>query len=223
MKIITRYVLLELLQVFLVALAALTLFMLVVGLVGKIGAGKSTVARLLAAKGADVIDADRIAHEQFADEDVRRAITARFGDGVLAVDGGIDRAALALLVFGPTAAHEAALRDLEAIVHPRVRRRIAADLERLRRADATGSKVAATSRAATTVMSAGIVALRALPQTSAENSRSLVKTATWSSACTPASVRLDPRTSTSSPDTSRTAAVTFPCTVCRSGWICQPE
>jgi dephospho-CoA kinase len=113
--------------------------MLVVGLVGKIGAGKSTVARLLAAKGADVIDADRIAHEQFADEDVRRAITARFGDGVLAVDGGIDRAALALLVFGPTAAHEAALRDLEAIVHPRVRRRIEAELDRLRRLPATGS------------------------------------------------------------------------------------
>lgn len=112
--------------------------MLVVGLVGKIGAGKSTVARLLAAKGADVIDADRIAHEQFADADVRRAIAARFGDGVLAVDGGIDRAALARLVFGPTAAHEAALRDLEAIVHPRVRWRIEAELDRLRRLPTTG-------------------------------------------------------------------------------------
>ncbi|MEY3203839.1 MAG: Dephospho-CoA kinase [Planctomycetota bacterium] len=107
--------------------------MLVVGLIGRIGAGKSTVARLLAAKGADVIDADRIAHEQFADEDVRRTIAARFGAGVLAADGSIDRAALARLVFGPTAAHEAALRDLEAIVHPRVRRRIEAELDRLGR------------------------------------------------------------------------------------------
>jgi len=107
--------------------------MIVVGLVGMIGAGKSTVARLLAARGADVIDADRIAHEQFADAEVRRAIAGRFGGDVLASDGGIDRAALARRVFGPTAAHEAALRDLEAIVHPRVRRRIEAELDRLGR------------------------------------------------------------------------------------------
>lgn len=106
--------------------------MLVVGLVGKIGAGKSTVARLLAAKGADVIDADRIAHEELADEQVRHAIAARFGAGVLAADGRVDRAALARLVFGPTAAHSTALHDLEAIVHPRVRRRIEAELDRLR-------------------------------------------------------------------------------------------
>ncbi|MGB8853616.1 MAG: dephospho-CoA kinase [Pirellulales bacterium] len=112
--------------------------MLIVGLIGMIGAGKSTVARLLAAKGADVIDADRIAHEQFADEEVRRTIAARFGGGVLAADGSIDRAALARLVFGPTAAHEAALRDLEAIVHPRVRQRIDAELDRLRRLSTTG-------------------------------------------------------------------------------------
>lgn len=112
--------------------------MLVVGLIGRIGAGKSTVARLLAAKGADVIDADRIAHEQFADEDVRRTIAARFGTGVLAADGSIDRAALARLVFGPTSAHEAALRDLEAIVHPRVRSRIEAELDRLGRLPPAG-------------------------------------------------------------------------------------
>lgn len=113
--------------------------MLVVGLVGRIGAGKSTVARLLAARGADVIDADRIAHDELADEEVRLAIAARFGGGVLAADGRIDRAALARLVFGPTADHEAALRDLEAIVHPRVRRRIEAELDRLRRLPPTGA------------------------------------------------------------------------------------
>ncbi len=112
--------------------------MLVVGLIGTIGAGKSTVARMLAAKGGDVIDADRIAHEQFADDEVRRAIAARFGAGVLAADGSIDRAALARLVFGATAVHEAALRDLEAIVHPRVRRRIEAELDRLRCLPTTG-------------------------------------------------------------------------------------
>lgn len=108
--------------------------MRVVGLVGRIGAGKSTVAGLLAAKGADVIDADRIAHEELAQEDVCRAIATRFGAGVVAADGRVDRAALARQVFGPTAVHEAALHDLEAILHPRVRRRIEAELDRLRRA-----------------------------------------------------------------------------------------
>lgn len=106
--------------------------MLVVGLVGEIGAGKSTVARLLAARGADVIDADRIAHEELADEEVRHAIATRFGGHVFAADGRVDRAALARVVFGPTAAHQAARRDLEAILHPRVHRRIEAELDRLR-------------------------------------------------------------------------------------------
>lgn len=96
--------------------------MIVVGLVGKIAAGKSTVARALEALGAQVIDADRLSHQVLADPEVVRLITERFGDGVIGPDGQVRRPGLAALVFGPTAAHDDALRDLEALVHPRVRR-----------------------------------------------------------------------------------------------------
>ena len=100
----------------------------VVGIVGKIGAGKSTVAGMLADLGAEVVDADRIAHDVLGEEAVRRAVRGRFGDGVLGADGAVDRRALARVVFGPGPVHAAALRDLEAIVHPLVHDRIAARL-----------------------------------------------------------------------------------------------
>ncbi len=103
--------------------------MILIGIIGRIGAGKSTVARLLAAHGARVIDADRIAHEVLHGADVRRLLVERFGPGVIM--GGpspdaadINRKALARIVFGPTAAHRRALADLEAIVHPRVHARM---------------------------------------------------------------------------------------------------
>lgn len=98
--------------------------MTVIGLVGRIGAGKSTVARRFAELGATVVDADRLAHEALAEPEVAAAVEARFGPGVRDASGRIDRPALAKLVFGGTPAHEAALADLESIVHPRVRRRI---------------------------------------------------------------------------------------------------
>jgi dephospho-CoA kinase len=102
--------------------------MIVIGLVGRIGAGKSTVARRFAEHGAAVIDADRLAHEALADPAVVAEVVARFGAAVRDAAGRIDRSALARLVFGPTPAHDAALADLESIVHPRVRRRIEAAL-----------------------------------------------------------------------------------------------
>ena len=74
--------------------------MRLIGLTGGIATGKSTVAAMLAGRGAAVIDADAIAHEVLlpgapAVEDVVR----RFGDGVLDRDGAIDRAALGAVVF----------------------------------------------------------------------------------------------------------------------------
>lgn len=102
--------------------------MIVVGLIGRIGAGKSTVARRFAKHGALVIDADRLAHDALADPTVVGEVVGRFGGAVRDAAGGLDRAALARLVFGPTPAHDAALADLEAIVHPRVRQRITAAL-----------------------------------------------------------------------------------------------
>jgi dephospho-CoA kinase len=101
----------------------------VIGLTGPIGCGKSTVARMLADLGGTVIDADELAREVTAPgEPALSAIRARFGDRVLGTSGALDRAALAAVVFSDAAA----LRDLEAIVHPHVRARVEALLERAR-------------------------------------------------------------------------------------------
>ena len=102
--------------------------MIVIGLLGRIGAGKSTVARMFADLGAEVVDADAVAHAVLDEPEVRAAVVARFGAGVVGADGRVARAALAALVFGPTPEQAAALTDLEAIVHPPVRQRITARL-----------------------------------------------------------------------------------------------
>ena len=91
---------------------------IIVGLTGGIGSGKSTVAELLADRGAHVIDADRVAHEVYAPGTVGfDAIVERFGDDVVADDGTIDRVRLGSIVFRD----KAALADLNGIVHPLVR------------------------------------------------------------------------------------------------------
>jgi dephospho-CoA kinase len=91
--------------------------MLLVGLTGGIGAGKSTVAGLLAERGAIVIDADSIVHElQRPGTPVFRAILERFGDAVVAPDGSLARERLADIVFSDEDARSA----LSAIVHPAV-------------------------------------------------------------------------------------------------------
>jgi dephospho-CoA kinase len=98
-----------------------------IGLTGNIACGKSTVGRLLVARGAEYVDADRLVHalmEPGTPESER--IVERFGAEVRAADGRIDRARLGGIVF----ADPAALRDLEAILHPgvrlEIRRRMAA-------------------------------------------------------------------------------------------------
>lgn len=87
-------------------------------LTGGIASGKSTVAGLLAARGAVLVDADELAREAVAPGTAGHAAVAdRFGPGVLRPDGTVDRAALGALVFADAAARA----DLNAIVHPRVR------------------------------------------------------------------------------------------------------
>lgn len=94
--------------------------MLVVGLTGNIGSGKSSVARILAARGIPVIDADLLARETTAPgSPALAAIVARWGPGVRARDGSLDRAALRHIVFA-SATERAAL---DAIVHPLVEAR----------------------------------------------------------------------------------------------------
>jgi dephospho-CoA kinase len=91
---------------------------ILVGLTGGIGSGKSTVAQLLADRGAVIVDADRITRQlQGPGQPVLAAIVERFGPGVLTETGELDRPALAAIVF-----HDAsALQDLNRIVHPAVR------------------------------------------------------------------------------------------------------
>src|SRR5512132_2612972 len=93
-----------------------------IGLTGGIGSGKSTVSELLAARGAVIVDADRIAREVVEPGTPGlAAVVAAFGEQVLAADGSLDRPALAAVVFSDPAARA----RLDAIVHPLVRRRTA--------------------------------------------------------------------------------------------------
>jgi dephospho-CoA kinase len=105
--------------------------MTIIGLIGRIGAGKSTVARRFAAHGAHVIDADRIAHEVLKEDAVVQQVATRFGKDVLDAEGHVRRRAIADQVFGPTPAHAEALVWLESLIHPLVHQRIAAELAAL--------------------------------------------------------------------------------------------
>lgn len=88
-------------------------------LTGGIAAGKSTIGRRLEELGAVRIDADQLAREAVAPGSPGlRRVQERFGDGILLPDGSLDRPALGALVFGDAEA----LADLNAIVHPEVRR-----------------------------------------------------------------------------------------------------
>ena len=103
---------------------------MIIGLTGGIASGKTTVANLLAAHGGAIIDADVAAREVVAPgERALAEIAAAFGPGVLTPDGHLNRPALAGIVFQD----EAARQKLNSIVHPRVRERMFAELDALRR------------------------------------------------------------------------------------------
>lgn len=106
--------------------------MLLIGLTGGIGSGKSTVSAALAGHGAVVVDADRITRElQEPGTAVFDAIVERFGEGVVATNGTLDRQAIADIVFGD----DDALADLNGIVHPAVGVEMQNRLERERGID----------------------------------------------------------------------------------------
>lgn len=97
-----------------------------IGLTGNIGCGKSAVGAMLRELGAEYIDADQLVHQLLAaGSPVVPRIVERFGPDLVTPAGGIDRRALGAIVF----ADPAALRDLEALLHPAVqadiRRRLA--------------------------------------------------------------------------------------------------
>jgi len=104
--------------------------MRLIGLTGGIGSGKSTVARMLAGRGAALVDADLLAREVVEPGTPALAeIAAEFGPGVILADGRLDRTALGEMVFGDAARRE----RLNQITHPRVgslmQERIAAALQ----------------------------------------------------------------------------------------------
>jgi dephospho-CoA kinase len=90
---------------------------LLVGLTGGIGAGKSTVADLLAERGAVIVDADEVARAVVEPGQPALAkLVDRFGTGILDAEGRLDRTALAKLAF----IDDESRRDLEAITHPAI-------------------------------------------------------------------------------------------------------
>jgi dephospho-CoA kinase len=104
--------------------------MLRIGLTGGIASGKSTVASLFAARGATVLDTDRIAREVVEPgEPALGALVSALGAGILDAEGRLDRAELRRRLF----ADDASRREAEAVLHPA----ILAELERQAR-DAPG-------------------------------------------------------------------------------------
>jgi dephospho-CoA kinase len=105
---------------------------LLVGLTGGIGAGKSTVARMLEERGAVVIDADRLARRAVEPGTHGYAeVLRRFGPDIVRLDGSLDRERLAHAVFDDVEAR----RALEGIVHPEVARLFAEAIESYRGTD----------------------------------------------------------------------------------------
>src|SRR5437879_1578033 len=91
--------------------------MLTIGITGGIGSGKSTAAKILAELGAPILDADKVGHEIYQPgTPAYRELIDTFGEGILAPDRTIDRRKLGPIVF----ADPAALKRLNAIVHPKM-------------------------------------------------------------------------------------------------------
>ena len=104
--------------------------MFVIGLTGGILSGKSTIAQMLAEKGAAIIDADKLAHEAYKPKTkLNQELVDEFGTGIRKADGSIDRKKLSRIVFDDTKA----LTRLNAIVHPHIREMARSKIEQLRK------------------------------------------------------------------------------------------
>jgi dephospho-CoA kinase len=101
---------------------------LVIGLLGGIGSGKSQVAAAFARNGARVIAGDQLGQAALRDPDIRARVASRWGDNILDEHGEIDRRRLAAIVFADAAQR----KELEAITHPWIRRRIDEEIEQAR-------------------------------------------------------------------------------------------
>lgn len=111
----------------------------VIGLAGGVASGKSTVAKLFEELSAIRLDADRIGHEVLLAADVKTKLRQEFGPEIFNAAGEVDRKQLAALVFGTDQTSRRHLQTLEAISHPRISQRLAAELESLRQAGAVAA------------------------------------------------------------------------------------
>jgi dephospho-CoA kinase len=103
--------------------------MVVIGLTGGILSGKSTVSGMLSAKGAVVIDADKIGHASYKPQTKTwHELVHAFGERILSPNGDIDRQKLGEIVF----ADPQALAQLNTIVHPRMHEMMREEIQRLR-------------------------------------------------------------------------------------------
>jgi dephospho-CoA kinase len=87
-----------------------------VAITGGIGAGKSEALKAFARNGAATVSSDEIVHHLLRQPEVREAVVARMGNGIVSPEGEIDRAALATVVFND----RDALAWLEELLHPLV-------------------------------------------------------------------------------------------------------
>ena len=104
---------------------------IVVGVVGGIASGKSQVTRMLGELNGTIISADEIGHRVLLEPNVIDSLVKIFGNGIL-TSSSIDRKKLASMVFGDSADCKTMRKNLEAIVHPRIRQIAKSELERLK-------------------------------------------------------------------------------------------
>jgi dephospho-CoA kinase len=105
--------------------------------VGGVGSGKSTLAAWVADhRRLVVIDSDGIGHEALKQTHVKQQLRDRFGGSIFDEEGAVKRSELGRLVFGPSAEHQRAQRDLEHFVHPEIRKEL---VRRIARAQGEGS------------------------------------------------------------------------------------
>ena len=103
--------------------------MIVIGLTGGIGTGKSEVARILQELGAVIIDADRVGHQAYTPHtEIWEEVVKAFGREILQPSGEIDRKKLGGIVFSDSEQ----LTRLNQIMHPRMARMVAEQIEQLR-------------------------------------------------------------------------------------------
>ncbi|MBR6051088.1 MAG: dephospho-CoA kinase [Clostridia bacterium] len=102
-----------------------------IGLTGSSGSGKSTVAAMFLAMGYKIVDCDKISREIDSLPEYKAAVRKNFGNGAFDDNGGIDRRALGMIVFG----NDALLAKLTEISHPIIIARVMEEIEKCGNAD----------------------------------------------------------------------------------------